>query len=131
VTSRVRNTITLGLDKIPSYVFASHLEESYRLLLALYQRRSDIIYDMIESSATTYRGKNITAKFEQLTAEIEEDCMFVSSPTQISQHAVYQKLIALGKKAVPLLIKKLDVNPIFWFGALPNSCRSKSRQQKK
>ena len=62
--------------------------------------------------------ENLAIRFNQLSSEVIEDCMMVSSPTNIALHPSYQKIIGMGEEVLPLLLKKLDETPIFWFWAL-------------
>lgn len=62
--------------------------------------------------------KPFSKQFEYLSSAIEQECIMVSSPSQIAMHPYYQKIISFGKKAIPLLIKKLDNTPTYWFWAL-------------
>lgn len=47
-------------------------------------------------------------KFEELTSIVEEECSVVSSNNTIINHPQYQEIIKMGKKIVPLLLKRLD-----------------------
>ena len=62
--------------------------------------------------------ENIPATFEQLAAEVTEDCKMVSITDIIAAHPSYVKIIGMGEKIIPFLIKMLDVKPVFWFKAL-------------
>jgi hypothetical protein len=109
----------INLAKIPSYVTSlrPNGNSPFEVLFNIYKRRELIVRELL-SDSVSYREDNIALKFQQLSAEVEEDCMFVSSPSQIIIHPSYQKIIGMGKKAVPFLIRKLNDSPTFWFWAL-------------
>ena len=56
-------------------------------------------------------------KFEELTSIVEEECSVVSSNNTIINHPQYQEIIKMGKKIVPLLLKRLDESSM-WLDAL-------------
>lgn len=110
----------LNLEKIPTYVafnkiWGSSMSEP---LEDLYRMREFVIVGLICGTALTHWENNIAARFEQLSEEVFEECMMVSSPSQIALHPSYQEIIGLGKNAIPLLIRKLDEVPTMWFWAL-------------
>ena len=110
----------LNLEKIPTYVeFYSIWDKNIAEPLEdLYRMREFVVVGLTCGTALTHWGDNIAARFEQLSSEIEEDCMMVSSPSQISLHPSYQEIIGMGSQVIPLLIKRLDKTPNFWFKAL-------------
>ncbi|OFX20734.1 MAG: hypothetical protein A2033_03340 [Bacteroidetes bacterium GWA2_31_9] len=71
-----------------------------------------------KNKSATPTVNNIAEQFEHLSSELLEEFMMVSSPSQIALHPFYQKIIAMGEKAIPFLIKKLDETPTMWFWAL-------------
>ena len=48
----------------------------------------------------------------------KEDTIFLSSITDKSVHPAYQRIIGMGEKAVPFLLRELERNPDDWFWAL-------------
>ena len=102
------------LTQIPPY-FSS---QSSGNLEEIYERREFVILNITCSTALTHRESNTATRFNQLAAEVEEDCMMVSFSSQIALHPSYQEIIGMGKEILPLLIQKLDETPIFWFLAL-------------
>jgi len=103
-----------NLTRIPPYF----ISQSFGNLEEIYKRREFVILDITCSTALTHRDGNIASRFNQLASEVEEDCMMLSSTTQISLHSSYQQIIGIGKKVIPLLITRLDKTPNFWFKAL-------------
>ncbi len=108
-----------NLTQIPPYLFLRSFDHRGVVdsLEEIYWIRENVIFNLTCSPALTHRENNIAARFSQLASEVIEDCMMVSSPTKIALHPSYQEIIGMGKKALPLLIKKLDETPIFWFWA--------------
>ncbi|MEK0337950.1 MAG: hypothetical protein QQN41_11010 [Nitrosopumilus sp.] len=108
------------LIDVPSYIapseyFGSHSEKP---LGSSYKLRDTCLYDLTVGAALTYWNDNIATKFNQLASEVEDDCVMVSSPSQIILHKSYQEIIGLGSKVIPFLINRLDSTPSFWFMAL-------------
>ncbi len=60
----------------------------------------------------------ILNKFYILAKRWESEVEGYSSTTQISDHPAYQEIISMGTQVVPLLLKELKNNPIFWLSAL-------------
>ena len=56
--------------------------------------------------------------FHKLVAEWETSVAPLSSTTARVKHPAYQRIIALGQAAVPLLLRELEERPNHWFAAL-------------
>ena len=111
----------LALEQKPPYLIFSKLEIGTDVLSELhdvYGIREIILSDLMTGSAIDYRRNNFAIKFDELASEVEQDCMLVSSPSQIALHPAYQKIIGMGERIIPLLIKKLNEIPTMWFWAL-------------
>jgi hypothetical protein len=46
------------------------------------------------------------------------DTQFLSSVTQMANHPAYQRIIEMGRPAVPLILRELEQRPDHWFWAL-------------
>jgi len=57
-------------------------------------------------------------EFQTLARQWKEACGLLSSTSTMVSHPAYQALIALGKPAVPLLLRQLAKEPVHWFEAL-------------
>ena len=62
--------------------------------------------------------QGLKPKFKQLVKEWRAATMFESSPIAIATHPSYQRIIALGAPALPLVINELRKNGGLWFWAL-------------
>ncbi len=102
------------LTQIPPYL----VYQSFGNIEEIYLKRELVILDLTCSTALTHRKNNIATRFIQLASEVEEDCMMVSISTHIALHPSYQEIIGMGEKVIPLLIKKLNETPVFWFWAI-------------
>ena len=60
----------------------------------------------------------VVDKFYALASDWEKEVAGLSSTTQMSQHPVYQEIINMGTKIVPLLLSELKKNPLYWLSAL-------------
>lgn len=60
-------------------------------------------------------------KFQQLRAQWEAECGITSSLTKIVLAPSYQRIIAMGPKAIPFILRQLELegdDPDWWFWAL-------------
>jgi hypothetical protein len=63
-------------------------------------------------------SSRLKGQFRQLAREWQADTMFDSSPVSMAIHPAYQRIIALGPDALPLVINELDKRGGHWFWAL-------------
>jgi hypothetical protein len=56
--------------------------------------------------------------FRVLVERWRKDALILSSIPQKINHISYLKIIALGKRVVPLILRELRDRPTYWFGAL-------------
>jgi len=109
----------LNLEKMPSYVTSSISDIEVRNPLQdVYEIRDSIVVGLMTGIVMAYRENNFAIRFKELASQIEEDCILLSSPSQIALHPAYQKIIGMGEKIIPLLIEKLNSTPTIWFWAL-------------
>lgn len=73
--------------------------------------------DMIRE-ARRPSGPPETPDFRLLTDEWKAQAEFLSSPTAIAAIPAYQAIIAMGPRAVPLILDELRREPDHWFVAL-------------
>lgn len=64
------------------------------------------------------RFSNIERQFNQLANQWEAETGMLSVLSQKVLHPSYQRIIGMGEKAVPLLLKELEREPNHWFWAL-------------
>ena len=57
-------------------------------------------------------------KFDRLTKEWSHDTAHISSIHDMCMHPAYQKIIGIGPKVVPLILRELERSPDHWFWAL-------------
>lgn len=57
-------------------------------------------------------------KFYALASQWQSEVEGMSSTAQMSQHPAYLEIISMGTKAVPLLLRELTQNPLYWLLAL-------------
>src|SRR5262249_49511472 len=62
--------------------------------------------------------EDLEAVFRRLADEWRSAIAHFSSTTKRVQHPAYQRIIALGPKVVPLLLRELKERPNHWFAAL-------------
>lgn len=62
--------------------------------------------------------RHLEAEFNLLAARWKADTEFQSSPTRIATHPAYQRIIGMGKEALPLILHDLQETHAPWFWAL-------------
>lgn len=109
----------LRLETMPTYITESFSDlNPQNTLRDIYQTRENIVWQLSTGHVLVYRETNAAVRFEELATELENDCMFVSSPNQVVSHASYREIVGMGGKIIPLLIKRLDNQPTLWLLAL-------------
>ena len=58
------------------------------------------------------------ALFDELAQEWQQATRFLSYLTDMTSHPAYQRIIGMGKAAVPFLLERLRRKPDHWFWAL-------------
>src|SRR5690606_9948161 len=66
----------------------------------------------------TGREGNLAVEFGRLAAEWRSDTEFHSSITRIAMHPAYQRIIGMGRPALPLILHDLKATSAPWFWAL-------------
>jgi hypothetical protein len=59
-------------------------------------------------------------KFDALVSQWRRETATFSSTSKIVTHPAYQRIMAMGEKAVPLILRELQREPEHWFYALRN-----------
>jgi hypothetical protein len=62
--------------------------------------------------------RRLDRKFNMLKTVWENDTLFSSSITEVTNHPAYHSVIKLGKEVVPLIIEDLQTTNNHWFYAL-------------
>ena len=57
-------------------------------------------------------------EFSRLTEEWRAATAFSSSLTEVSAHPAYQRIIGMGRLALPMIFRELATEPDHWFWAL-------------
>lgn len=61
---------------------------------------------------------SVEERFRELATKWRHDVRSVSSTTERILHPAYQDIIGMGKSAVPLILRELELNGGHWFWAL-------------
>ena len=103
-------------EKIEVVVGTSHearvLECNYSNAISAFKGTSIIIADYYEHAQ--YR------RFLRLRDQWKKETMFASSSTVIYRNDAYQKIIGLGIRSIPWIIRDLKKTNAHWFNALFN-----------
>ena len=71
------------------------------------------------TEASRFSYEEVTAEqFRLLIETLEGECAHLSSIREIAQHPAYLQIIGMGPRALPLILKELEVRPGHWFLAL-------------
>lgn len=62
--------------------------------------------------------EDVRLEFERLTAQWRSDCRYLSFSERVAQHPAYRKIVAMGERAIPLILAELEAKPVHWFPAL-------------
>lgn len=63
-------------------------------------------------------GVRLEVTFENLADQWEDETVFESVVTRKAMHPAYQRIIGMGRPAVPLILRRLRREPAQWFWAL-------------
>ena len=83
-------------------------------LLALLRERREAVHHFERPVSQT----PLPAFFANLAATWKEDTAYTSSVEEIVLHPAYQRIIALGARALPLILNDLRQSSAHWFWAL-------------
>ena len=64
------------------------------------------------------RPEDYVTEFYSLVHEWKRDTQFVYTLDELVMHPAYQRIIGMGEKAIPMLLRELDEHPDHWFWAL-------------
>lgn len=90
-------------------------EQHYAVGRSSVDARSVTIHSF--SGSSTMNG-DVRSEFEQLAQQWRQETSFHSSPSRRFTHTAYQRILAMGKDAIPHILKELSVRPDHWFYAL-------------
>jgi len=65
-----------------------------------------------------YETSELDREFQKRLKEWKKDTIFVSSLSEMFMHPAYQRIMAMGKPALPLILRDLQQNSGHWFHAL-------------
>ena len=72
----------------------------------------------VEEMAQTESDEDFAKRFAALAATWKEETKFFSRVDKMVNHPAYQEIIAMGERAVPLILAELERNGDHWFIAL-------------
>jgi hypothetical protein len=73
---------------------------------------------ILKFKGETEERKQLKAEFEKLAKEWKNDKRATSSSTALAMHPAYQRIIGLGKPALPFILSELQRDVDHWFWAL-------------
>jgi hypothetical protein len=80
--------------------------------------RTQAALDGGSSGARESDARSFEEAFRELAVQWHKETAMSSSITRKLQHPAYLKIIAMGEKAVPLILRELRDRPGHWFDAL-------------
>ena len=78
------------------------------------------VWREVESQRHSTDSAALQAKFDALVHQWRQETATLSSTSKIVTHPAYQRIMAMGEKAVPLILRELQKEPEHWFYALRN-----------
>lgn len=72
----------------------------------------------LRPTETDVAGLELERKFRGLADQWKRATQVESSVSRIGMHPSYQRIIAMGERAIPLILKDLQQQPHHWFWAL-------------
>jgi hypothetical protein len=63
-------------------------------------------------------SEEIQERFTELASQWTQDVEGMSSTIEMVKHPAYQEIINMGKAVIPLMLKDLSQNPLYWLTAL-------------
>ena len=85
------------------------------------------IHKLVDTSgayAATASGSNLERQFGLLAEQWRRETGPYSSVSRKVQHPAYQKIIAMGEPAIPLILREMRERPAHWFTALRSIAKS-------
>lgn len=114
--ARTRSTLSLPreiAEFLTRYAVAHGMTPTEVVLHLLEQLQEDDTMAPTEKTAAEAR-----ALFDELAQEWQKATRFLSSLTDMTSHPAYQRIIGMGKAAIPFLLERLRQKPDHWFWAL-------------
>ncbi|MCY7332558.1 MAG: hypothetical protein LH649_07830 [Pseudanabaena sp. CAN_BIN31] len=83
-------------------------------------RNSHMTYKLFEISSKKVNpvSEEIQERFIKLASQWTQDVEGMSSTVEMTKHPIYQEIISMGKAVIPLMLKDLSQNPLYWLTAL-------------
>ena len=77
-----------------------------------------LLREACEHQDMSLSRRSIEQQFFELAQSWKSDTLLLSSATDIVTHSAYQRIIGMGEKIVPLILRELQDDPNHWFWAL-------------
>lgn len=84
------------------------------------QRTKSYPFRSLRRSLITTPTEETKKRFKRLAQQWKEETWHCSSIYKITMHSAYQKIMAMGPDAIPLILQDLSRETNFWFWALRN-----------
>lgn len=107
-------------ESIGSYSSVIHIHQSDALEKHAWDRMIRIIGSAQDVPPSGDQGsfKDLKRRFREYADKWKEETWMLSSITDKIQDPAYVRIIALGPKAIPLILAELEREPDYWFWAL-------------
>jgi hypothetical protein len=73
---------------------------------------------IVADAQNAVSNAQLEAEFRKLAGQWRRDTEYLSSVAQMANHPAYQRIIEMGRPAVPLILRELQRKPDHWFWAL-------------
>ena len=106
-------TGSFWFDRLPGEVSSTGLSDAASIV-----ERSRQAAERHWNETITSERAGLRRQFHQLTRWWKRDTEYQSSPTRIAMHPGYQRVIGMGRDALPFILKDLKATQAPWFWAL-------------
>ena len=72
----------------------------------------------VQTEPATESADDLAKRFAKLAATWKEETRFSSKAGRMAEHPAYREIVAMGERAVPLILADLEKESDHWFVAL-------------
>lgn len=109
--------LLVTIDNLPGGIQDVPIAMNWRV----YPRLSDWLLTSLVSTATTSIVPDVATieeEFAELANRWHDETDFLSSPSSITSNDSYLKIISMGKRVIPMILKELKESGGLWYTAL-------------
>ena len=105
-------------DESSSYTFLPSAFRMENLISTAISFAAPSLQQFLLGNASGTQEGEVEHEFQRLTNQWKQETAPQSTISKISMHPAYQRIIAMGERAIPLILRDLQKKPHHWFWAL-------------